>query len=315
MKPFPKSGRPRAVMLSKRANIFYLERCKVMQRNESVVYLTDTGQDIERYFNIPDKNTLFILLGTGTSITSSAIRKLSESNVVVGFCGSGGSPLTATVDASFVLPQDEYRPTQYAQAWFARWQDEAMRLKLGKALLRKRAEWTEKFWAKQGVSLPDKVINDLLVASEKAASTTELLTAEAHWAKKLYALQARRHEISFTRTVGEGLSGTPAETINKLIDHGNYLAYGYAAVVLHGMGIPFSLPILHGKTRRGGLVFDIADLVKDQLVLPKAFEMGAGGDSRRLDQEFRGAIIEEADQQQVVTKLFDTVKEMAEGDL
>lgn len=43
------------------------------------------------------------------------------------------------------------------------------------------------------------------------------------------------------------------------------------------MGISFALPILHGKTRRGGLVFDLADLVKDAFVMPIAFTCAAKG--------------------------------------
>ena len=68
-----KHPRPRAVMLSKRANVFYLERARVLQEGERVVYLTDTGMDIEKLFNIPDKNTAFLMLGKGTSITCAAV--------------------------------------------------------------------------------------------------------------------------------------------------------------------------------------------------------------------------------------------------
>lgn len=42
-----------------------------------------------------------------------------------------------------------------------------------------------------------------------------------------------------------------ADIANSYFDHGNYIAYGYAAVALHGLGISFALPIC--KTRRGGL--------------------------------------------------------------
>jgi len=81
-----------AVLLSKRANVFYLEYCRVQEQDDRVVYVTQTGKDVESIFNIPEKNTAFLLLGTGTSITQSAIRKLAESHVMVGFCGGGGTP-------------------------------------------------------------------------------------------------------------------------------------------------------------------------------------------------------------------------------
>ncbi len=37
------------------------------------------------------------------------------------------------------------------------------------------------------------------------------------------------------------------------------------------LGIPHGFAVMHGKTRRGALVFDVADLVKDALVLPWSF--------------------------------------------
>ncbi|MCL1478125.1 MULTISPECIES: type I-F CRISPR-associated endonuclease Cas1f [unclassified Marinobacter] len=311
MKSLPHSGRPRAVALSKRANVFYLERCKVIQKDERVVYLTDTGQNIEKLFNIPDKNTLFLLLGTGTSITNSAMRKLAESNVMVGFCGSGGSPLIGALDATFILPQDEYRPTEYAQRWFKLWSCDDKRLELGKHLLETRLQWTEVAWKKRRITLPGSLLADIRSRLKTSESATHILTVEAIWAKKLYALLAREYGVEFRRDEGERKSGSQGEIVNSLIDHGNYLAYGYSAAVLHGLGIPFALPILHGKTRRGGLVFDIADLIKDQLVLPLAFEISS--EERNIaqaDKKLRGSIIDTVDRERLVSKLFDEIKMM-----
>jgi len=314
MKSERKDGRPRAVMLSKRANVFYLERCRVLQKDERVVYLTDSGQDIERYFNIPDKNTLFLMLGTGTSISSSAIRKLSESNVIVGFCGSGGSPLTAAVDQTFVLPQDEYRPTHYAQAWFAMWQEDSQRLTLGKRLLAVRVQWTLKGWQANGDSPPNRLVESFSSQYEKANTSTDLLLAEARWAKQLYGFMADCYDVSFVREPGQKGLESSGGRINRLIDHGNYLAYGYAAAVLHGLGIPFSLPVLHGKTRRGGLVFDVADLIKDAHILPLAFEM-CRKPSKGLEKEFRSAVIERIREHNVVDQLFEKIEELCEREI
>ena len=82
----------KTILHSKRANIFYLEKCRVMQKDGRVLYLTKSKND-NQYFNIPIANTTVILLGTGTSITQGAIRMLSQAGVLVGFCGGGGGPL------------------------------------------------------------------------------------------------------------------------------------------------------------------------------------------------------------------------------
>ncbi len=297
------SNKPRtgAVMMSKRANVFYIEHARVMQNAGRLVYLTDTGARVENFFNIPDKNTAFLLLGKGTSITDAAARLLSESNVVVGFCGSGGSPLHGLVDPVFMLPQDEYRPTQYCQGWIRQWLDESRRVGIAKAMLRHRLLWTQDRWKLLGVPLPPHFAQDFSDRIEKAANIASLLASEAVWAKSLYAHLANCEGWSFKREAGKQASANTIDIANGFLDHGNYLAYGYAAVVLHSLGIPYAMPVLHGQTRRGALVFDVADMVKDGWIMPLAFRHAAMGSS---DQAFREVVIDLAQEWGIMDHLF-----------
>lgn len=54
---------PRPLQLSKRANVFYLEHARVVQQDDRIVYLTQDGGEFEQMFNIPERNTAFLLLG------------------------------------------------------------------------------------------------------------------------------------------------------------------------------------------------------------------------------------------------------------
>lgn len=81
----------KTILHSKRANIYYLQHCRVMQKNGRVLYLTESEKE-NLYYNIPIANTTSILLGTGTSITQAAMHLLSQAGVLVGFCGGGGTP-------------------------------------------------------------------------------------------------------------------------------------------------------------------------------------------------------------------------------
>ena len=71
----------KSILHSKRANMYYLEYCRVMQKDGRVLYLTEantSGKGVEnQYFNIPIANTTVLLLGNGTSITQAAMRMLS----------------------------------------------------------------------------------------------------------------------------------------------------------------------------------------------------------------------------------------------
>lgn len=296
-----KERRPLAIMMSKRANAFYLEHVRVKQMDDRIVYLTETGQPVEQIVNIPDKNTSFVLLGKGSSITDAAMRKFAESNVVVGFCGSGGSPLFGMTDYVFLSPQDEYRPTEYMQSWCGKWFNEAHRLTMAKDFLAHRISLCKKFLPSVGDCIYDELKNSITCAS----SAMELLTAEARYAKSIYAIFSRQYDIPFTRNAGAKKQDKTEDVINSFLDHGNYLAYGYAAVALHTLGISFAFPVLHGKTRRGALVFDVADLAKDWLVLPLAFEAGV---KKWDDQKFRAAVIEHAIRTQLLDELITFVK-------
>lgn len=117
----------KAILHSKRANIYYLEKCRVMQKDGRVLYLTE-AKDQNYYWNIPIANTTVILLGTGTSLTQAAMRMLASAGVLVGFCGGGSSPLFAGSEIEWLTPQSEYRPTEYVQAWLKFWFDDSKRL-------------------------------------------------------------------------------------------------------------------------------------------------------------------------------------------
>jgi CRISP-associated protein Cas1 len=308
----------KTILHSKRANLYYLEHCRVLVNGGRVEYVTDEGKQ-SLYWNIPIANTTSILLGTGTSITQAAMRELSKAGVLVGFCGGGGTPLFAAnevaVEVAWMTPQSEYRPTEYLQHWVRFWFDEPLRLVAAKAIQSARLARIEQFWlhAKgpkvQGFDIDQAVLKSALAESrqkiEMVPDTMSLLTEEARLTKLLYKLAARATGFGeFTRAKrGEGV-----DAVNAFLDHGNYLAYGLGATATWVLGLPHGLAVLHGKTRRGGLVFDAADLVKDATILPQAFVSGMKGDS---EQEFREACIEVLTRTESLDFMIDSLKEVA----
>jgi len=189
----------KTILHSKRANIYYLEHCRVLVNGGRVEYLT---QDTEKqaYWNIPIANTTVILLGTGTSITQAAVRLLATAGVMIGFCGGGATPLLAGTAVEWLSPQSEYRPTEYLQAWLSFWFDPEMRLKAAKRLQQNRLDYLRKVWEKDkglqdaGFFSDDKDIEITLAQVESglrsAASPQQLLEQEARAAKKFYAYAA-----------------------------------------------------------------------------------------------------------------------------
>lgn len=307
----------KSVLHSKRANLYYLEHCRVLVNGGRVEYVTDEAKR-QLYWNIPIANTTTILLGTGTSITQAAMRELAKAGVMVGFCGGGGTPLFAAgeveVDVAWLSPQSEYRPTEYLQAWVRFWFDQDARLAGAKILQRARIERIEREWpqralSEHGFEVPSSRLAAMLADSrrriEQAQDDTTLLLDEARLTKSLFklAVDASRYG-EFTRAK-RGSGNDPA---NRFLDHGNYLAYGLGATATWVLGLPHGLALLHGKTRRGGLVFDVADLVKDATILPQAFLSAMRGDS---EQEFRQACIERLTRSESLDFMIDSLKSVA----
>ncbi|HEY1844375.1 MAG TPA: type I-F CRISPR-associated endonuclease Cas1f [Buttiauxella sp.] len=284
----------KTILHSKRANIYYLQYCRVLVNGGRVEYVTDEGKE-SLYWNIPIANTTVVMLGTGTSVTQAAMREFARAGVLVGFCGGGGTPLYAgnevDIDVSWLTPQSEYRPTEYLQNWVSFWFDDGKRLAAAKHFQLIRIEQIERHWLNSRMQRENRFQLTSTQLVEKlsrfregiaaAASQNELMLQEAQLTKTLYKLAGQAVQYGdFTRAK----RGGGADTANRFLDHGNYLAYGLAAVATWVTGIPQGLAVLHGKTRRGGLVFDLADLIKDALILPQAFIAAMEGED---EQAFR----------------------------
>ena len=311
-------GDLKSVLLSKRANIYFLDHCRVLCKDGRVEYLTDEGKR-SLYWNIPIANTTTVLLGTGTSVTQAAMRELAKAGVLVGFCGGGGTPLFSAneidVEVAWFSPQSEYRPTEYLQHWVKFWFDDGLRLQAAKAfqgtrMARIRQHWGQSRHWPDGAFSPDVAALEIALAQSAdsivaAPDNAQLLSTEAHLTKQLYKLACRAvHYGEFTRAK----RGTGTDAANRFLDHGNYLAYGLAASATWVLGLPHGLAVLHGKTRRGGLVFDVADLIKDAIILPQAFVSAMRGDD---EQAFRRACIEQLTRSEALDFMIDTLKSVA----
>ncbi len=293
-----------SILHSKREGVFYLEHCRVMMRDDRVDYAVDKESAGTFYWNIPTGNTVVLLLGSGTSITQAAARRLSEDGVMLAFAGGGGTPL-------FLASQSEYRPTEYLQGWASKWFVPEKRLQMGKRLALCRCDFVDTAWLRikkisETDASPLPITAKFRLGIASAESSQAIMEAEAQCAKRLYAVLAKT--FGFSSFIREQGKRDEADLANSFLDHGNYLAYGLAATVLWVLGIPHSMPVSHGMTRRGALVFDTADLVKDGIIMPLAFACAANGST---DQEFRGECLREIRRLHAMEFMFDTVKSVA----
>ncbi|RJT47043.1 type I-F CRISPR-associated endonuclease Cas1f [Rahnella woolbedingensis] len=309
----------KTILHSKRSNIYYLQYCRVLVNGGRVEYVTEEGKS-SLYWNIPIANTTVVMLGTGTSVTQAAMREFARAGVLVGFCGGGGTPLYSAneveVNVSWLTSQSEYRPTEYLQQWVSFWFDEQKRLAAAVAFQKVRSQQIRKHWLHATMDKQEEFQLDVFKVEAvlqrfeqnlpQCHNISELMAHEAVLTKGLYKLAATAARYGdFTRAK----RGGGVDVANRYLDHGNYLAYGLAATAVWVIGLPHGLAVMHGKTRRGGLVFDVADLIKDALILPQAFIAAMNGED---EQEFRQRCLTNIQRADALDIMIETVQNVAQ---
>lgn len=283
------------MLFSHRQGILYVEHSRIVAADGQLSFVRSSEAQ-EMFWSIPHANLCVLLLGPGTSLTHQAAHKLAEEGVMVGFVSGGGTPL-------FFASQSEYRPTEYCQAWLTKWQNPEWRLKVAKFFAEQRCERVLECYSKELRDIgPAQQATAAFTASiDKVTTIPELLGHEATFAKHLYRFHAQR-----TRTGAFTRQPQGEDTANAFIDAGNYMAYGLAASALWVLGIPHAFPVTHGMTRRGALVFDVADVIKDAMLLHVAFDCAA---DKSKEQAHRARCLASLDKHRALTVLFQLVKD------
>jgi|TARA_R100000935_G_scaffold18953_1_gene36544 CRISPR-associated protein Cas1 len=316
--PTPHKGGPR-LLVTDREGALYLERARIHVESGRIVYhITDDDQ--RREYNIPHVNLAVLFMGQGTSITQDAMRLLGEEGVHLAVTGTGGTPIhmgglttySGTRHFRDMLPV-YLDPRRSLQGAVAVMRDRTARMSTigasgAKRYLRQRDADT--------LTRIGKTFNDRLAACPDIQT---LLGYEGAFSKACYAEFSRMSGVAkdkpFSRNAGGDVkSGTHEadawRVVNRLIDHGNYLCYGMAGAALWAVGIPPHMSIFHGKTRAGGLVFDIADSFKDALVLPLAFSMAKSDRGDDPEKVFRARLISAFDDRKILSEAIATVENL-----
>ena len=309
-------GGPR-LLATDREGAIYLERARIHVEGDRIVYHI-TDDEHYRVYNIPHVNLAVLFMGQGTSITQNAMRLLGEEGVHLAVTGSGGSPMhmgalttyTATRHFREMLPVYQ-RPDRSLAAAKVVMRDRTERMKkIGTANARKLLRVRDSSGL---TNICDRLNADL----DEVRDIKKLLGFEGRFSKACYAEFSRISGLSqgetFRRDAGSSDAldlKNPVKLVNHLIDHGNYLCYGMAGAALWALGIPPHMSVFHGKTRAGGLVFDLADGFKDALVLPIAFSATLSPRDETPDKTFRARMIDAFNDCEILKEAVATVNRM-----
>lgn len=237
-------------LASDKEPFFYVEYGKIKQ-HRGLVYLHKSTGEKE---SIPIASIMSIFMGPGTSITHDAARLCAEQDCYISIVNGGSNVHSIWHAGRWAKPDNLTRQV-------LAFSNPKKKLQVAKKLLE------QKFKSTGQVGF----ISDI----KNVDTSASLLSLEAVAAKRNYRNLAEERGISFTR------DRKSIEGVNGRVSLLSNLVYHYMTTVCYIYGYNPSLGFLHGLTRRGGLAFDLADTVKQDLVLIPSFD-GEGKDPKTL---------------------------------
>ncbi len=236
------SKKPFDLLLTDKEPLLFFEKTIIKVDDGELVAFNKQGR-----FVIQPASTIIIYLGSGTSITQEASIMCALHDCYISFA-RGGTYVHSVwhsgrwSDPSFLVNQAILH------------NDDTKRLIIAKNLILKRLG-------------NESVSKDIVRKINNALTINELLGYEANWAKEIYRKEAEFSNIKFKRN----FDGT--DEVNKRLNLLNNALYSIVTSIILATGLHPSVGYIHGRKRRGGLAFDLADIYKLELTIKPAFRI------------------------------------------
>jgi CRISPR-associated protein Cas1 len=268
----------KATPISRRLGIVYLERCRLRKKGQAVVVVRADGERLE----LPVAAIGGVILGPGTSVTAEASRVIIQRGCSLSFGGGGGLPVWSI--------STRYRSPTNKINQFKASLDDKKRMDMAVRLF----EWRAMVIAEHDLPVP------AFDGFQSLKSLEELLAMEGQWSKSAYASYGRAVNAEHLLRGFKIREATP-------IALGNYFLYSLASLVITHMGYDPNIGILHGQTRGGGLVFDLADVFKPLVTLGPSFKAAA---ERQSANHLKAAILGAINRNGIVDKMVGLLTEL-----
>lgn len=186
---------------------------------------------------------LVLLLGPGTSISQEASIFAAFNDMQIAFVRGGCNVHSFFMSGRYQNPESILNQARLV---------EKHKLQVAKWLMQYRLR-------RNGYN------GDIIQKMLQEPDIVALTAWEARWAKAVYKNLAVNNKTTFTRDFSG--SDWPNAKLNIL----NNALYSVCTAICMSCGVHPSIGFIHGLTRRGGLAFDLADILKNDSTLPIAF--------------------------------------------
>jgi len=223
-------------------SFLYLEHCKIEQEAKAIA-----SYDAEGKVCIPCASLSFLLLGPGSSISHEAVKNLSENGCLIGWCGEGSVRF-------------------YAH---------------GYGETRKTTKLTKQAKLVSVGSLRLKVVRNMYQLRFKDPlpedyTLEQLRGLEGQRMKKAYSTASSKTGVKWSGRVYKINDWSQADPVNRALSSANACLYGICHAAIISMGYSPGLGFIH-TGKQLSFVYDIADLYKEEITIPIAFEAASLG--------------------------------------
>jgi len=252
-----------------RVSFLYLEYGAVLREENSIIF-RKSGMD----FDLPAANLSALLLGIGTTISQPAALEISRWGCNVSFVNGGG----LGVHSSFLSTSSRNSRLLSKQAEIV----SSQRKRRQSARLMYELRWNEE--------IPENL------------SISEMMRLEGSRVKALYRQESKRTGVSFERRVQQ-VDFDSNDLVNQMLTSGNAVMYGLCAAVITSIGLSTGLGVIH-HGNANAFVFDIADLYKEEVIIPLAFDLASQG---VLPNEMRARLREKLTGVRMMPRIVDDI--------
>lgn len=263
-----------------RLSFLYVERAVVNRDGNAL-----TIQDSRGIAHVPATELAVVLLGPGTRVTYAAMALLGDAGTSAVWVGEKGVRY-------YAHGRPAAKTSRFAEAQAKIWSNQRTRLRCARKMYAMR--------------FPGEDVSALTMA--------QLRGREGARMKRIYAEEARRTGVDWSRRSYDPQDFDAGDPINRALTEGAAALYGIAHAVIVGLGFIPALGIVHTGTDRS-FVYDIADLYKAEISIPAAFDAVAGapaGDDLNVRKRVRDMVVTERLMQRMVHDLQDLMEIPAE---
>ena len=233
------------IPLSRRVPFYYTEYSKIKRKDNDIRIFK---ANLKEEYSIPVSGIGGLFLGPGTSITSESMRIISSRGCLIGVMGGNAAPL-------YLCSTQHRSPTPRIRQHDVIF-DETRRIHAAKILFKRRAMFIKKY---SSIKLPE------FPSGEDKDTINTLLSKEGAWAREAYKFLASHYDVPRVKR------GKPFRGKKDPLTFLNFLSYSIADLTILHLGYDPNIGVLHGRTKGGGLSYDLADVVKPVIALNLSF--------------------------------------------